>query len=1099
MKKNRDYDVGRQSCLRKILIVCCFFMGMLLVPRLVFAQKEVRVSLQMKNVTLVQVFDEIKKQCGYEFVYSSNQLTGVKNVSIDVKNELLDKVLELCLKETNLGFKVEENHVIISPKLKKNQSGGVVIYSGKVVDRDGIPLPGVTIVLKGTSTGISTDVNGRFELAVPAGTGNVLEFSFVGMKKQEVFLLKNKKEIEVTMEEEINAVDEVVVNGLYTQNKNSYTGSVSTLKGEDLLQVSQTNIFQALSVLTPGLRIVEDNAQGSNPNHIPEIIIRGTTSLAAEGQVGLNRPLIILDGVEITLEQLYDIDMFEIDRVDVLKDASATVMYGDRAANGVIVVQRKRVTDSKVKVRYNFVPDVQFPDVSSFKLCNPRQKLELERLYGEYDDPYYGKAEVEYNEKLKRINAGVNTDWKSKPLRNTWSFNHSLNMSGRGGGIDYSVSLRYGDTRGIMKGDFRQNYGVRFYFSYQLANKLTISYTSDWTRTDAKDSPYGNFSDFVRLNPYDAPKNEYGEWNKRLSFNKRNPLYDATTNSFNKNFSTDFRNSLSMRWDILKGIYASGMFSYSVTDSQSEVFDSPESSTWLDETEPGKRGSYAISNSRGNGWSLSYGLSYSKAMGTDETTYLSLNAGGTATRNKSSNFSFAGLGFLKPEFNDLSYASSFQQERPNGSEALSTSLGWYGNINFIYDNRYFIDGSFRVSGASNYGVDDLYAPYWSLGAGWNAHNESFLKNTFVNSMRFRFSLGYVGSGNFGDLKPETIYKYKADDRYDTGLGTVPSSMGNKNLKSQRTLSLNGGVTMEMLENRLQMDFNYYRTSTKDMLLPIELPPSTGNEKVYANFGESENLGYEFSISVVLIKRKDLYWRVSANTHHTVNKIKKLNNTLKQMNELNRDSTNLSSPKIQFEEGESQDAIYAVHSKGIDPANGMEIFVKKDGSWTYEYDVKDKVAMGTTVPKLEGSISTFLTWKRISVSAAFSYTYGSYMYNDTRAAQVENINYQENVDRRAMTERWHQPGDIVKYVKVDGKRSTGFVHSERFVEKRNELNLTSLGFNYDFNPEWVRHIGLKRLAVGVTFSDVFRLSTMRFERGTSYPYMRSFNFSISPTF
>lgn len=1098
MKKNRDYDVGRQSCQGKILIVYCLFVLILFVPGQMFAQEAVRISLKMKDASLVQVFKEITKQCGYEFVYSSDQLTGVKKVSVEVENEVLDKVLELCLKGTNLGFKVEEKHIVISPKLKKAQTSGVVVYTGKVFDRNGESLPGVTVMLKGATIGASTNAEGRFEISVPAGTGNVLEFSFIGMKKKEV-VLKDKREIEVFMEEEVSEMDEVVVNGLYTQNKNSYTGAVSTIKGDDLLKVSQTNLFQALAILTPGLRIVEDNAQGANPNHVPEIIIRGTTSLAADGQVGLNRPLIILDGVEITLEQLYDLDVFEIDRVDVLKDASATVMYGDRAANGVIVVQRKRVSDSKLKVRYNFVPDVSFPDVSSFNLCNARQKLELERLYGEYDDPYFGEKEQEYNKKLKRVNAGVDTDWKSKPLRNSWSFNHSLNMSGRGGGIDYSASLRYGDTRGIMKGDFRQNYGVRFNFSYTLAQKLTVSYSSEWSRTDAKKSPYGDFSDFVRINPYDIPKDEFGEWNKRLSFEYPNPLYNATTNSFDKNTGSSFLNTLNLRWDVFKGGYVTGLFSYTLNDSQSEVFDSPESSTWLGEKDPGLKGSYAVSSMKGQAWNFNYGLNYNKSFGKERVTYLSLRAGGTVTKNKSSSFSFAGLGFLKPEFNDLSYASGFHGEKPYGAETISTSVGWYSNVNIIYDNRYFIDGSFRSSGTSNFGVDRLFSPYWSIGGGWNVHNEKFLKDSFVNMLRFRFSFGYVGSGNFTDVKPETMYSYGVDDRYDTGLGAIPKSMGNKELKAQRTQSLNSGITLAVLDERLEVGFDYYKTLTKDMLLPIELPPSTGSETTYANFGESENWGYELSVSVVAIKKDDLYLRLSANTHHTVNKIKKLNNTLKQMNESNRDSTNFSSPKIQFEEGESQDAIYAVRSKGIDPANGQEIFITRNGAWTYECDPKDKVALGTKVPKLEGTMSAFFSWKRLSVSASFSYTLGGYIYNDTRAAQVENIDYKRNVDRRAFTERWHQPGDIVKYVKVDGKRSTGFVHSQRFVEKRNELQLATLGFTYDFNPEWVRHIGLKRLSVGVTFKDVFRISTVKFERGTSYPYMRGFNFSISPTF
>lgn len=1095
MKKNEDYDVGRCfSVMRKL------FFSILLVSFTVggvYAQKkDVRVTLSLKDISLQQVFKEITKQTGYQFVYSSSLLIEVKKISVEVKGETLEKTLELCLQGTNLGYKIEEMHVIVSPKLKKQESHLTTkIYKGTVFDNNGGLLPGVTVVLKGTSQGVATNQDGNFEIAIPDAKDNVLVFSFIGMKIVEV-KLKDQKSLRVTMEEEVNEVNEVVVNGLFTQNKNSYTGAVSTVKGEDLLRVSQTNIFRGLAALTPGLRIVEDNAQGSNPNHIPEIIIRGTTSIASQGELGLNRPLIMLDGVEITMEQLYDMDIFEIDRVDVLKDASATAMYGDKAANGVIVVQRKKVTDSKLRLRYNFVPNVQFPDVSSFNLCSPEQKLELERLYEEYDDPT-GEKEKEYNRKYQLVRAGVNTDWKSKPLRNSWSFNHSLTMTGRGGGVDYSVSLRYGDTRGVMKGDFRQNYGVGFYFSYTLAQKVNLNFRSDWTETDSKDSPYGSFSDFVRINPYDVPKDEYGNWVKELSFGFRNPLYDASTNSFSKSSSKSFQNSLTVRWDIIKNFYATGSFTYTLNDSQSDNFDSPESTTWIGVDDVSQRGSYSIGGSKGNNWALTYALNYSKLLGKEQSTMLSLHAGGTANKNRNSNFAFSGVGFLKPEFNDMSYASSYPSSRPSGSEAISTSVGWYVNLNFIYDNRYFADGSYRTSGGSNYGTDNLYSPYWSFGIGWNAQNEQFLKDTWVSILRFRGSVGYVGSGNFGGVKPVTIYKYDPQNTYYKGLGTIPSSMGNDQLKSQRTLSWNGGVALSVLDGRFDVDVNYYKQVSKDLLLSISLPPSSGITSVMANLGESANWGVEWTVSAQVIKKSDMFWRITVNGHHTENKIKKISNGLKRQSSLNRDSVSLQAPKLQLEEGESQDAIYAVRSKGIDPASGKEIFIKKDGSYTLKYDSQDKVAVGCTVPKMEGSIVTSFGWKGFSVNASFSYTWGGDIYNETRATKIENINYKENVDRRAFTERWKNPGDLVDYIKID--RSNAYNHSERFVERKNELYLSSLGFNYDINPQWVRKIGLKKLMVGVTLSDVLRLSTVKFERGTSYPYMRGFNFTISPTF
>lgn len=1102
MKKNQDFDIGLSHVVQQIWLtmrMLCFFLILSLSTVSARTYSQVRLSMSMRNASLTEIFKEISRISGYEFVYSSNELKAYSQVNIEARDEKLESVLAACLRETRLWYVIEDNIIVISPKVNRPDDPQIkgIRVKGTVKSDKGESLPGVTVLVKGTTIGVTTDEKGGFEISLPEGKDIVLRFSFMGLEPQEVSV-KGNETISVVMKEQVNAMDEVVVNGLFTQNKNSYTGSVTTVKGEDILRISQTNLFQALSVLTPGLRIVENNEQGSNPNHIPEIIIRGTTSIASQGELGLNRPLIMLDGVEISMEQLYDLDIFEIDRVDVLKDASATAMYGDKAANGVIVVQRKRVTDNKLRLRYNFVPNVQFPDISSFNMCNAGQKLELERLYGLYDKNDGSMDEI-YNERLKRVRSGINTDWMSKPLRNSWSFNHSLNMSGRGGGMDYSVALRYGDTRGVMKGDYRQNYGVGFYFSYLITQKLNVNFRSDWTRTDAKDSPYGSFSDFSVLNPYDVPKDENGEWNKILSHDFRNPLYDATTSSFSKRMSKSFSNTLSLRWDILKGLYATGSFNYALNDGQSDRFNSPASSTWELTSEAAQKGSYSVSNNQGNNWALNYALNYSYFLGKEQTSVLSLHAGGTTTKNKSYSYSFQGIGFLKPEFDDLSFAVSYKEgDRPVGSESVNTSVGWYANLNFIYDNRYFADGSFRTSGASTYGTDNLYSPYWSVGVGWNAHNEKFLKNTMVNLLRFRGSLGYVGSGNFGGVKPVTIYTYTPDNVYYSGMGANPTSMGNNQLKSQRTLSWNGGVNLEILEGRFGFNLDYYKQVSKDLLLSISLPPSSGIASVMDNLGESENWGVEWSVSAQIIKKQDMYWRITVNGHHTENKIKKITDALKRQNKENQSSSYRQvAPKIQLEEGESSDAIYAVRSLGIDPATGQEIFIKKNGNYTFDYDPQDKVAMGTTVPVMEGSISTSFAWRNFSVNATCSYTWGGYIYNSTRASKVENIDPKRNVDVRAFTERWHKAGDLVSYAGY--KNSNSYVHTERFVEKKNELYLSSLGFSYDMNPKWVQKVGLKKLMLGVTFTDVCRLSTVKYERGTDYPYMRGFNFTISPTF
>ena len=406
--------------IRNGILLCSLF-----IASFVQAQQK-NITIEFKNELLAEALKKLEKLSSYKILFTYEEVQDYK-VTASLKNatilEALGKVLEgkpFIHSDITDGKYISVKYQQ-SPKVP---AGPARTVKGAVLDKNKEPLPGVTVIIKGTTTGVATDADGMYAISIPASTSSpTLVFSFIGMKSVEV-PVKNDKPINVTMEEDVNEMEEVVVNGIYTASKNSYTGSVTSISQEEILQVSQTNLFKALTTLVPGMRIVENNEQGSNPNYIPELLIRGTTSIATQGELGLNTPLIIVDGVETTMERLYDMDIFEIERVDVLKDASATAIYGDRAANGVIVVERKKVTDSKLRLRYNFVPDVQFADVSSFDLCNPRQKLELEKRWGIYED-VTGLSEVDYYEKLERINRGVNTDWKSIPLRNSWSHSHS--------------------------------------------------------------------------------------------------------------------------------------------------------------------------------------------------------------------------------------------------------------------------------------------------------------------------------------------------------------------------------------------------------------------------------------------------------------------------------------------------------------------------------------------------------------------------------------------------------------------------------------------------------------------------------------------------
>lgn len=1074
--------------LRGVLLMFCLF-----VPWILQAQQQ-KVTINVQKVDISIVFKEIKKQTGMNFVYNTEQLKSLSPVTLMAKEETVESILTKLFANSNFEYAFDKNSIIIREKKKIEPIGKIVEISGKVDDETGNSLPGVTVLLKGTSYGVATDLNGLFKIKLPEQKDNVLIFSFVGMEPREVYV-KNNKPIQVTLLASKNEMDEVIVNGLFTQNKNSYTGAVQSIKGEELLQVSNTDVLKALVFLTPGMQMIENNEMGANPNAIPEIILRGTTALATEGQYGLNTPLIIMDGIEISLQQLYDIDMNDIETVDVLKDASAAAIYGNKAANGVIVVTRKKVIDSKMRVRYNFVPDIQFPDVSSFNLCNAEEKLELERLFGLYDSKS-GEYDELYWKRKEIVNRGAFTDWKSIPLRNSWSLDHSLSITGRGGGMEYNVNLRYGDRRGVMKGDYRRRYGLGLNLAYILDNALRISYRMDISKTDSKDSPYGTYFAWVKRNPYELPKDEYGEWIKRFDRLDANPLYRSTLDNFKKTNDMNITNSISLRWDIIKGLYLNGGFNYTLSTTKKDDFVSPEDVEFTGEALD-KKGRYSIDNTEYNNWSANGTLSYNIMLDT-KGSLLSLNAGGSLSRNKSENYLFSGLGFLKPSLNHLGFAVRFpENEAPGGGESIATSVAVHTHLNFIFRDRIFIDGSYQSSASSSVASKYRWEPYYSLGFGWNVHNEYWLKETFIDRLRMRGSWGYTGSNQLSNFEAKTTYRYQMGNNFMTGVGANPVTMGNEELKASRTMNWNVGLEMGLFKERLEFTFDIYRKVTKDMMLPISYPSSVGVTSLRSNLGEQENQGFEWTVTGVLVDIKDLRWRVTLSGQHNEDKIKKISNSLKYLNESNKKELFGTGPKIQFEEGESSTSIFVVPSKGIDPASGKDIFVKKDGSLTFIYDPDDKVAMGNTIPKFSCGIGNSIYYKGFSVYAAMNLTIGGWIYNSTRADKIENINPKYNVDRRALTQRWHQPGDQVYYLGYDKQAIS--VHTQRFLEKRNEFTLQTVNLSYDFSAKFLTHIGLKRLRLGITFSEVFRASTVRYERGTGYPYMRSYNFVISPTF
>ena len=979
-----------------------------------------------------------------------------------------------------------------------------ITVSGRIIDESSEPLAGASVLVKGTSTGVSTDIDGTFTIRFTRGKDNkdnVLIFSFIGMQSQEI-IVNSSTRLEIKLKEDSH-LDAVVVNGFYSQPKETFTGSATTITGEEIVKVSPTNLISGLAALTPGMVVVENNAAGSNPNAIPSLLIRGANTLITnESEEGVNNPLIMLDGVEISMAELYDLDIFDIERVDVLKDASATILYGEKGANGVIVIERKRSDQGKIRLNYNFVPRFSIPDLSSFNLTNPEQKLELERLAGLYDKAD-GSMDEAYDYKLQKIRAGVGTKWLYAPLRIPFSHNHSLSLSSRTDVLDLRASINLNDNYGVMKGDNRRNVGVNFNITYHLRDKLTLSYKSGFSMNTGLDSPYGSYAQYSKMNPYETIRDEEGKYIKNYYFNTFNkssisdvnPLYDATLSSFSKSKSISYTNSLSGRWNISKSFYITGQGNIGLNFGSSDKYVSPMSAKELQTRDIKQRGSYNFSNNSGFRTDGKVVINYGRSLDAKGSMFR-ISGGANIQYSRKQSSSASARGFLKDDLSDLSFSIAYSGNKPSGTDRIATQVGLFLNGNFSLWNRYFFDASYRASGSSRFGSNNSFAPFWALGAGWNIHREGFAKEwKWLNTLVLRYSAGYTGSVSFDYYQAKTVYQYDAKYEYYSGIGAIPKQMGNPDLRWQRTLNNNFGLTGAFWKNRINVSFDFYSNTTYDMLMAIDLPPSVGSKSMKVNFGQINNKGLDFSISARIIQNKDFYWSVTMTGGHVIDKIRNISSSLKNT-EIN-DLYDSAKPKILFQEGRSQYDIYAMRSAGIDPATGREIFIKRNGEYTYSYIPDERVAVGNTNPILNGAVMNTFRWKGFSFNISTTYTFGGDYYNTTLQNKVENIDPYHNVDVRAFTDRWKRPGDLSRYLSIADNEYPHY--TQRFVERRNEIYISSLQFVYDFAPKAISRLGLRKLAVGIGLTDIGYISTVKFERGTSYPYCRGINLIFRPTF
>ncbi len=997
-------------------------------------------------------------------------------------------------------------------------------------------LPGADIFIASGKVRTVSDINGNFTLNLPAGVESIT-VAYAGYKEQTVDVT-GKTKVSVYMKIEALQIEKLVVTGAFTRQQNTYTGAITAVKSEDLVKTGTINVIQALSAIDPSFVMIDNNLSGSNPNALPDLQLRGAgsfTDMKNTYSTSPNQPLFIVDGFEQSLERILDMDMNRVASVNVLKDATAKAIYGAKAANGVIVIETKVPEEGKLKVSYKGELNLQAPVLGSYNLLNAREKLELEKIAGVYSstDPYYQIiADQEYNELYKEVLRGVDTDWLAIPTRVGIGHKHSLNFEGGDNTIRYNVNVAYNDVAGVMKGSNRKTFEGGFNLQYRYKN-LLFKEQFAFLDNNATESPYGNFSDYAKMNPYYRPYDENGNVNRELGGYSTlqsydviyNPMLNAYSNYKDESKYTDFTNNFYIEWKPFADFKAVGRIGITKRKTQDDLF-YPNNYTTLEFSSPYnyisvqpddpddayfKRGLYQQTLQDMTTMSADITLNWSKQI---KKHLVFLNAQYNISTTSSKSTLYEGVGF-PDNATEITQALQYRESsKPSGYENKSRELGFIASVNYSYDSRYLFDANYRASASSLFGANNKWGHFWSVGAGWNLHNEAFMKNAdWINLMKIRGSFGYTGSHNFSSFQAIATYSFFNNDVYDNVIGAYLMAMHNPDLKWQLTEDFNIGMDLTLF-NRLDLTVDYYEKNTSNMLTPITAAPSMGFSTFVENLGDSRNYGVEGKINVRILNnaKSDVYLSVFGSAAWNVNKLESINEALASINtETNKEfsgaSNNLAEelkktkPRVEYAEGVSLSAIWAVPSLGIDPLNGKEIFIDRFGKPTYDWSVLDKRPMGDAMPKVQGTFGVNFDYKGFTVNAILGYKIGGQYYNSTLVEKVECADVNYNVDKRVLLDRWNTPGVAAKYKALTMYNQVPTRPTSRFIQDFDELKMTSLNVGYDFR-NWAfmkRGKSIERLKFSVAMNDLFRISTVKTERGTYYPYAQSFIFSAQITF
>jgi len=1082
----------------------------------VYAQK---ITFTGKNIPFEQALEAIRSQTDFTVFGQKTEIQQAKNISIIANNMYLKDFLDAICEVEPFKYNIE-NKVISLSKIDQQHKSNINSKSnlqkhtrsliGKIVKKDTeIPIVNATIKIKGTTTQTNSNTNGDFALFYSKAINDPkVEITLLGMKPFQAQLdTIDYQTLKVEMEDETKELDDIVVTGIFNRKKESFSGAYATYNAAQLQMASATNVFEGLQILDPSFQIVQNNNFGSDPNQQLNIEIRGKTSVAAiDDAFGTNpnQPLFILDGFETTMERIRNISIDRLASITILKDATATALYGSKGANGVVVVESKKTKPGELILNYNGYVNFSSPDLKKYNLMNSAEKLQFELLSGYYGQVNeYGQIisnnnnrEQTYLNRLKEVKRGVDTYWLNEPIRTGINQSHNFSLDGGDKSFQYSIGLNKQINQGVMKKSGNEVTDGNISLTYRKG-KFSFNNVLNARYRVANREPV-SFRNFAQANPYYRKKNEEGGIDKYLEniqFDERfNPLYDFNNNNLSKTDGQEIINNLNIEWNIVKGLLLRFNTSISQFRNNGEYFLSPKNSQFAN-LPMSDRGSFSeskekILNYNGRA-TLSYGNTWKKHT-------INLGSSMSMFHTHNNNSQYGVTGFIDDKIINPQLALTYEiGRRPTYRDVRRRSVGFLINTNYAYDRRFLFDGNFSLDGSSVFGSNRNFTNIYSVGAAWNLNRENFLKEVnWIDQLRIRASYGNQGNQNFNDYIAMQIYQYNTFSSNPFGPGLSISNFGNLNLSWQRTFTQNYSLDFKMLKDRFRIMVDYYLKDTNPLLVSINTASSNGRTDAIQNLGGLKTKGIEGIISVAPILRPQMSWRLDLNISHIRSEYYKIGNKLERLNEKNRNRS-----MIRYYDGGSPDDLWAVRSLGIDPATGRELFLNQLGKETFVFNYKDEVNFGNSRALFDGNLTSTFYYKNFNFMISFGYELGGKSFMSTLYNKVENISsgsIKYNQDKRALYDRWQKPGDKTSFKSIGLQTSTPM--SSRFIQDNNVLRIDALSMSYQNNTwPFLKQIRARSIRLAVGSNRLLYLSSVRNERGIDYPFARDINFSCGISF